>query len=398
MLLAVINQYPDADITLTGHSLGGSLAQSVGAASGFPTYAFNAPGCGYVYESLYEYTLNRLNGLDDDGTNFNYRIYGDQISQIGIPMPNSSTVTLPWPPGFVWNQNANPYVDFIVNFSNGKLLLVHSASTVIAQIGATPVKDLTGQPNDATAIQNAAMSLSVTGELYTFAFELTSGLDRLIDPSGADFVFNVIAGSPALAAIDLPSLSDIASYDVRYEVANIWSAFSLIQPATVYPLGLGANGVEFISLDSNGNPVSVSDLLFDMTFATTGTVNMSLTELPSPPVITTLLGSQTVTAGQPATFSISATGSDPLTYQWAKNGVAISSATATSYTLAITSASDSANYTIAVTDINGYTTSNTYTLAVNTPIPTMPPWMLIALAMLFFTVTAFFLPVKQSKL
>src|ERR1700739_4930368 len=37
--------------------------------------------------------------------------------------------------------------------------------------------------------------------------------------------------------------------------------------------------------------------------------------------------SQTVGAGQPATFSVSATGTGPMTYQWYKNGVAISGAT-----------------------------------------------------------------------
>ena len=48
--------------------------------------------------------------------------------------------------------------------------------------------------------------------------------------------------------------------------------------------------------------------------------------------ITTQPASQTVTAGQTATFSVTATGTAPLSYQWKKNGAAISGATASSYT------------------------------------------------------------------
>ncbi|MBC7981228.1 MAG: hypothetical protein H7Y36_11760 [Armatimonadetes bacterium] len=51
----------------------------------------------------------------------------------------------------------------------------------------------------------------------------------------------------------------------------------------------------------------------------------------SAPAITVQPVAQTIEAGQTATFSVTATGS-PLTYQWLKNGVAISAATAASYT------------------------------------------------------------------
>ena len=44
--------------------------------------------------------------------------------------------------------------------------------------------------------------------------------------------------------------------------------------------------------------------------------------------------SASVTAGSPVTFSISATGTGPLAYQWQRNGANIGGATAASYTLA----------------------------------------------------------------
>lgn len=36
--------YPDANVWLTGHSLGGSLASLIGVTFGLPTVAFEAPG------------------------------------------------------------------------------------------------------------------------------------------------------------------------------------------------------------------------------------------------------------------------------------------------------------------------------------------------------------------
>jgi Immunoglobulin I-set domain len=53
---------------------------------------------------------------------------------------------------------------------------------------------------------------------------------------------------------------------------------------------------------------------------------------PLAPLIISQPGNQTVTAGQTATFSVTATGTGPLTYQWYVNGVAISGATSSTYT------------------------------------------------------------------
>jgi len=59
-----------------------------------------------------------------------------------------------------------------------------------------------------------------------------------------------------------------------------------------------------------------------------------------PPSITSQPTSQTVVVGQTATFTVTATGSGPLRYQWNKGTIAIAGATSASYTTAATTASD----------------------------------------------------------
>ncbi len=88
--------------------------------------------------------------------------------------------------------------------------------------------------------------------------------------------------------------------------------------------------------------------------------------VPVMPSITTQPTSQAVIAGQTATFSVMASGAAPLTYQWNKNGAAISGATSTTYTTTPTSTSDSGlQFTVVVSNSVGSVTSNPATLTVN---------------------------------
>jgi hypothetical protein len=83
------------------------------------------------------------------------------------------------------------------------------------------------------------------------------------------------------------------------------------------------------------------------------------------PAITTQPGSQSVTVGQTAAFSVVATGSTPLSYQWRRNGTAIAGATASSYTTAPTTLADNgATFSATVTNSVGTATSNEATLSV----------------------------------
>lgn len=73
----------------------------------------------------------------------------------------------------------------------------------------------------------------------------------------------------------------------------------------------------------------------------------------------------TVAAGQPATFSVVATGTQPLTYRWQRDGVDIPGATGASYTTAPTvPADDGATFRVIVSNAAGSVTSAPATLTV----------------------------------
>ncbi len=83
------------------------------------------------------------------------------------------------------------------------------------------------------------------------------------------------------------------------------------------------------------------------------------------PVITNQPQSTTVFEGNVASFSVTATGTPPLSYQWRKNAVNISGATSSTYVIPSATESDEGNYSVVVSNTAGSVTSNNATLTVN---------------------------------
>jgi Flp pilus assembly secretin CpaC len=83
------------------------------------------------------------------------------------------------------------------------------------------------------------------------------------------------------------------------------------------------------------------------------------------PAITTQPQSQTVTIGNTATFSVAATGTAPLTYQWLEDGIAIAGATSSTYTTpATTLSSNDSTFSVDVANSISTVTSTVATLTV----------------------------------
>jgi hypothetical protein len=114
--------------------------------------------------------------------------------------------------------------------------------------------------------------------------------------------------------------------------------------------------------------VSVIYLLALLTQSGCANVASSASQLTtranSSPAIVTQPASQTIIGGQTATFSVTASGTAPLSYQWQKNGVAISGATSASYTTP--PETTGAQFAVVVSNSLGSVTSSVATLTVNT--------------------------------
>ncbi len=125
---------------------------------------------------------------------------------------------------------------------------------------------------------------------------------------------------------------------------------------TITPGGLytaGATGGTFSVVATNAA---------DATKSATATVTVAV---PVPVAFTTQPQSTTSGVGLNATFRVAVTGTGPLSYQWKKNGSAISGATAASYTTPALALADNGNtYFCEVTGLAGMVPSSSATLTV----------------------------------
>ena len=125
-------------------------------------------------------------------------------------------------------------------------------------------------------------------------------------------------------------------------------------PATA----IGDNGAQYSVVVFNGAGTATSDKATLTVSAASGGLGA--------PVIGTQPTNQSVAVGQTAKFSVTATGTGTLTYQWQKNGTDISGATSSTYTTPATSSTDNgALYSVVVFNGAGTVTSNQATLTVS---------------------------------
>jgi len=102
----------------------------------------------------------------------------------------------------------------------------------------------------------------------------------------------------------------------------------------------------------------------------TGTITVS-GSAPVAPVITTQPVSQTVAFGSAVSFTVTATGTAPLSYQWQKDGVNLTGANSPTLTLAGVTSASAGGYRSVVSNVGGSATSATATLTVG-PAPISP--------------------------
>lgn len=101
------------------------------------------------------------------------------------------------------------------------------------------------------------------------------------------------------------------------------------------------------------------------------TSNIATLTVNGAPSITTQPVTQSVVDGSSVTFSVIATGTGSLSYQWQKAGTAISGAITNTYTIAVVTTGDAGDYTVVVSNTAGPVTSSVATLTVTAVAPSI---------------------------
>jgi len=147
-------------------------------------------------------------------------------------------------------------------------------------------------------------------------------------------------------------------------------SFTNLLTASVFPSLSFSNGLVFDSRVysplSDVAPVQFGDSTNAQHMAVLKDFNIVwvATNASGAPAITLQPQSQTMPPGSNATFSVSATGNIPLSYQWLFNGTSISGATDPGYSITNVQFSDAGNYSVVVTNSLGSVTSSPATLIV----------------------------------
>ena len=125
----------------------------------------------------------------------------------------------------------------------------------------------------------------------------------------------------------------------------------------------GATSASYTITGAQGTHAGTYSVVVTNAYGSTTSNGGTLT-VNSPPTITTQPTSQTVVAGRLARFSVVASGSGTLTYQWRKGGVNIAQATSASYTISNAQSSHAGSYSVVVSNSAGNATSNAAVLTV----------------------------------
>jgi len=124
-------------------------------------------------------------------------------------------------------------------------------------------------------------------------------------------------------AVSADGVNWYRAVDLASAVSGVYQLFDVDLDALCAASGISYNGAFKIKFQQYDNyPVTSDGFAFDDI----------VVDLTPPPTITTQPTDQTAYENEAATFSVVASGSAPLTYQWRRDGVDIPSATGSSYT------------------------------------------------------------------
>ena len=234
-------------------------------------------------------------------------------------------------------------------------LAVNTTSGLINGIPTAP--GISAVSLTATNAFGTAIATTLTITVAAAPSTVASGVSpQIVTQPIAQSVVEGAAVSFAVAATGTAPLT----YQWRKDFVGISGATSATLALTS-TLPADAGDYSVLIFNSFGHAVSTS-------------ASLTVTALTTPPTIASQPASLNSAIGANATFAVTATGASPLSYQWRKNGTAISGATSASFTVTAAQSADGGNYTVTVTNSRGTATSNAATLTVGSaPVVAVAP-------------------------
>ncbi|HEV2522351.1 MAG TPA: choice-of-anchor D domain-containing protein [Candidatus Acidoferrales bacterium] len=255
--------------------------------------------------------------------------------------------------------------------ANAKIIAGQTATFKVAATGTSP---MAYQWN-----KNGATITGATASSYTTPSETTTDNNAQFTVAVSNSAGSVISNVAVLTVTNPAVAPSITTQPASQSViAGNTATFSVAATGTspmTYQWSKNAVTISGATSSTYATPPETTadnNAQFTVTvqnsagIATSNAAVLTVTNPIVAPSITTQPASQSVSAGNTATFSVAATGTAPMTYQWSKGGVAISGATSSSYTTpAETTADNNAQFTVSVKNSAGTATSNAATLTVN---------------------------------
>jgi hypothetical protein len=229
------------------------------------------------------------------------------------------------------------------------------AGVVILSTNTTPspgILALTGYTNEVTASfadTGAAFTVPASNGSATFQVARTCGSSGPVSIS-----YSTSVAGTAEPGFDYSGVSGTLSWADGDTTNKMFTVPFINRPSEAGSLTL------WVELsDPTGGAIS------GMPYAALVTMVESNLNFITPPNLVLQQPNETLIEGQTATISVVASGSQPLSYQWQKNGTNIFGATNATYTISSAQTIDAGTYTVVISNSAGVTATTGALLAVN---------------------------------
>src|SRR5688500_9204956 len=218
---------------------------------------------------------------------------------------------------------------------------------------------------DPPPFKNRHTGIALSNTVKTFVFLLTVFVLNSVTLKAQITTTTTLTSSPNSSCLDEPvTLTATVKQIIATGNVHFWEGPILLGNST---LGIGGTATLTLSNLSAGNHTII--VVYDGASPFNGSSSAEMIHtVNSPPSIINQPFPQTVGAGCNTSFSVTANGTEPITYQWRKDGADITGANSATLTINNVAAADGGNYDVVISNSCGTATSNAATLTVNSPL------------------------------